>query len=75
MFTISVKLIIHPRCHRGGHRGHDCTVTFAGGVPDSVACDLRESEFINMKAHVTWSRKPWDFNYVPPLPTVSWIGF
>ena len=36
MSVISVNLIDHSRCHRG-HAG-DPTVTFAGGVPDSVAC-------------------------------------
>jgi hypothetical protein len=58
-YSISVNLIDHSRCHRGNVR--DSTITFAGGVPDTVTC---ESEFINMKA---WLRKPWK--------TVSWIGF
>ena len=56
-YSISVNLIDHTR-YRGNVR--DSTITFAGGVPHTVTCELG---FIGMKA---WLRKQSDCVYSTP---------
>jgi hypothetical protein len=75
MSTISVKLTVHPRCHRETPSTHaeDLTVTFAGEVPDSLGVSLARVGVHQYESACNVVKKAVRFNYVPP--TISWIGF